>query len=587
MPAEKGSMPEGAMELVGKGNANFAKKKAIRVANEIAQRRLESLNLYVPQATQDEFHQCDAPECMIMGGNRGGKSLAAFVEIARAVQGKDPYKKYPLRDGVCAIIGYKQWHIGNVIYGYLFKAGAFKIIRDSETNLWRVYRPWVPQDKARAKEAKPAPPLIPPRMIEKIVWQDRAKQIFSNVFLKNGWEIKAFSSRSKPEQGWQGDLISIDEDILDPSWYEESAGRLIDRAGRLIWSALPHDENDAMARFAERAETQEEAHERGGPKPTTVVYRISMESNPYLPEEAKKAAVAGWKSMGDDVYRKRALGEMVTDSVLMYPMWKRGLHDIQGYAGQLNGEADQYLKERRVPQHWCRRLAVDPGHDTAAAVLVATPPSGKWHLVYDEIYIHQCDARKIAYALSKKTAGVWFQTFVIDAHGGNLTSIDTGIAPREAYEREMKKEDVQCVETRHRFIPGCSVIAYREEVYRGMLSVGGSGSPQLIVDFERCPNLDREMRRFRKKKVNGNVTDTGNRRSNTHAVECLEYLAAYLTDSRQTYIPPKNRRRVETPGQRRVRQFKERKRLRQEAANPFGAGTSTIILGPTGIYEDG
>jgi hypothetical protein len=586
MVSDSGSMPVDAMELIGKGNGNFAKKKAIRVANEIAQRRLESLNLYVPQPTQEEFHKCNAPECMLMGGNRGGKSLAAFVEVARAVQGKDPYGKYPLRDGKLAIVGYKAFNIGNVIYPYLFKAGAFKIIRDTETQLWRVYRPWVPQDKAREKEAKPAPPLIPPRMIEKIVWKDRAKQVFSNVYLKSGWEIMAFSSRAKPEQGFQLDCCLIDEDILDPSWYEEAAGRLIDRSGRLLWSALPHDENDCMARFAERAESQEESHERGGTKPTTVVFRISMESNPYLPEEAKKAAVAGWKSMGDDVYRKRALGEMVTDSVLMYPMWKRGLHDIQGYAGQLAGEADQYLKDRNVPSSWCRRLAVDPGHETAAAVLIATPPSGKWHLVYDEIYIHQCDARKIAFALARKTAGDWFQSFIIDSHGGNLTSIDTGIAPREAYEREMKKEDVQCVETKHRFIPGCSVIAYREEVMRGMLSVGGSGSPQLIFDFDRCPNLDREMRRFRKKKVNGNVTDTGNRRSNTHAVECMEYLSAYLTDTRQPYVAPKGRRRVETPGQRRVRQFKERKRLRQEAANPFGF-TSTIILGPTGVFENG
>jgi hypothetical protein len=120
-----------------------------------------------------------------------------------------------------------------------------------------------------------------------------------------------------------------------------------------------------------------------------------------------------------------------------------------------------------------------------------------------------------------------------------------------------------------------------------MLSIGGGGSPQLIVDFERCPNLDREMRRFRKKKVNGMVTDTGNRRANTHAVECMEYLAAYLTDSRQPYVAPKGKRRVETPGQRRVRQFKERRRMRQEAANPFGAMSSTIILGPTGVYEDG
>lgn len=572
-------MPRNALQDLGA--SSYSKKKALRIANEIASRRIEALNLYVPQPTQDDFHRCRSPECMLMGGNRGGKSLAAFVECARAVLGKDPHGKYPVRDGVLGIVGYKQWHIGNVIYPYLFKAGAFKIIRDAETDLWRVYRPWVPQDIARKKEAKPAPPLIPPRMIEKFVWQDRAKNIFSNVFLKTGWEIKAFSSASKPEQGWQADLLAFDEDILDPSWYAEAAGRLIDRGGRLIWSALPHDANDAMARFAERADTQQESYERGGDKPTTVVYRISMESNPYLPEDAKKAAVAGWKSMGDDVYRKRALGELVTDSVLMYPMWRHGIHSVDKYAGQLGGEPDQYLKNKTVPINWCRRLAVDPGHDTGAAILIATPPSGNWHLVYGEIYIHQCTAAKIAKALDKATSGVWFQSFLIDAHGGNLTSMDTGVSPREAYEREMQELNVACIETKSRFVPGCSVIAYREEITRGMLSVDGSGAPQILIDFDACPNLDREMKRFRKKKVNGNVTDTGNRRANTHAIECLEYLATYLNDSPQPYVKPKGRRRIETPGQRRVRAYRKRMSQRQEALNPFGV-SSTIILGPQG-----
>ena len=146
--------------LNGREMSSYAKKKAFRIASEIASRRIEALNLYVPQPTQDEFHRCNAPECMLMGGNRGGKSLAAFIEDARAVLGRDPHGKYPVKDGCLAIIGYKAWHIGNVIYPYLFKAGAFKIIRDEETQLWRVYRPWVPQDQARKKEAKPAPPLI-------------------------------------------------------------------------------------------------------------------------------------------------------------------------------------------------------------------------------------------------------------------------------------------------------------------------------------------------------------------------------------------------------------------------------------------
>lgn len=564
--------------------SSYARRRALRVASEIAKRKIEALNLYVPQPTQDDFHRCVAPEVMLMGGNRAGKSLAAFIEDARAVLGKDPYGKYPIKDGVLAIIGYKASHIGSVVYPYLFKAGAFKMIRDEETDIFRVFRPWVPQDQKRRSEAKPAPPLIPPRMVKKIVWEDRGKNVFSNVYLENGWEIKAFSSRSVPDQGYQADLIHIDEDILDPRHYEEAAGRLIDRSGRLIWSALPHDSCDAIARFVERAESQAFDYAGGGAKPKTVVYRVSMEKNPYLPEDAKAAAVAGWKSMGEDVYRKRALGEIITDSVLMYPQWKPGIHSVESYSGRLKNEPDAYLKDRKVPSNWCKRLAVDPGHATSAAVLIATPPSGSWHLVFGEIYIHQCTARMIAQALEKVTAGVWYQSFLIDAHGGNLTSMDTGVSPREAYEREMLSLDVCCVETKHRFIPGCSVIAYREEITRGMLSVDGTGCPKILVDFEACPNLDREMRRFRKKKVNGNVVDTGNRRANTHAVECLEYLATYLNDIPEPYVRPKSRRLKETHSQRLVRNYHKRVKQNREANNPFGI-TQTIVLGPQGNID--
>ena len=82
-------MPADALKDIG--HSSFAKKKALRVASEIAKRRIEALNLYIPQPTQDDFHRCDAPECMLQGGNRGGKSLAAFIEDARAVLGESSW----------------------------------------------------------------------------------------------------------------------------------------------------------------------------------------------------------------------------------------------------------------------------------------------------------------------------------------------------------------------------------------------------------------------------------------------------------------------------------------------------------------
>src|SRR3972149_1588114 len=69
-------------------------------------------------------------------------SLAHFVEIARALTGQDPYGKYPKRDGLAVCVAYGERHIGTVIHRYLFRWGAFKMIRDLGSGDWRTYRPW-------------------------------------------------------------------------------------------------------------------------------------------------------------------------------------------------------------------------------------------------------------------------------------------------------------------------------------------------------------------------------------------------------------------------------------------------------------
>src|SRR6185369_14786047 len=151
--------------------------------------------------------------------NRSGKTLTGAVEVARAVLGLDPYGKYPVRDGVGYCIGKDQGHIGRVVYKKLFRAGAFRIIRDEQTKAWRAYRPW--EDSARKEESKPAPPLIPPRMILEIGWEDKKAEVPNVVRLVTGWELHFFSSLGKPQKGSAINLFWMDEEIVDPSWYPE------------------------------------------------------------------------------------------------------------------------------------------------------------------------------------------------------------------------------------------------------------------------------------------------------------------------------------------------------------------------------
>lgn len=562
IPDRSKFLPKDQSMQIAMGLGAYDRGKAIRAANELAKRQIEALRLYQPTPVQEQFHACRAKEILLQAGNQLGKSLAGFVEDARAVLGMDPHNKYPKRDGKLAIIGYKESHIALNVYRYLFRAGAFKIIRDKYTGEWRTFHPWVPEDQERIREAKPAPPLIPSRFIETIHWKSKAGQIFKSVRLTTGWDIYAFSSSATPDQGFQADLVHIDEDIINEGWYSESIARLTMRNGVLRWTALPHNENDALNRVAERAEIEKAEHERGGPEPTTVCIRATIFDNPYMTEETRQENIKRWKAIGEDEYRKRALGELVTDTVRMYPTFSKDVHGIQAYANSHASLLKKYLDTREWPSDWCVRLYVDPGFDTAAGLFIATLPCEyPLHVIVNEVYIRQNTPQMFADAVSRILKGRWLQSMVMDAHGGALTSVATGERPQDVYESHMARVGVTSVETKHRFKPGCDNISYRETCVREKLTVRASGIPELIYDPETCPNFEMEMIRFRKLKVNGVVIDKGNRRARTHTVDCVEYACA----DDMYYKQPPARKSKETPGELRAKRFFEKKKRRRKA----------------------
>jgi len=568
------------MAAIGADETDYASKQAERYAAELARRDMDALKLYEPSEIQERYHSCTAKECMFQAGNQVGKSLAGFAEIARAVLGLDPYDKYPKKDGICAVLGYKEKHIGMVVHRYLFLPGAFSIIRDEHTKKWRTYRPWVATDKLREKQSIPAPPLIPKRYIKRIAWESKAKNIFSRVELSTGWVIHAFSSTAKPDQGFQLDLGHIDEDIIREDWYDELVGRCSMRNGKIRWTALPQNENDAMNRVAERAEDDEAAHALGGDPPNTVMVRATIFDNPFMSDEAREANIKIWKSKGEDEYRKRALGERITDTVRMYPTFSRTNNAIQAYNDRIGPLIDYYLDTKMVPPEWMRTMVVDPGHATCAVLFLATPPPeiGMFVLAYNELYIRQCDAKKFGESVHMVIGPDWFQRFIIDEHGGSLTSMDTGRTPQEAYESALASHNIQCVETGHRFVRGCDSISFRESETRLRLNNTTAGYPSILYDSDRCPNLEREMVRFKKKKINGEIIDKGNRTGNTHLVECLEYAMADGLE----YIPPPAKAKLLTPAQLMVQSFK--KRQSERAAKLRGAMSgSHVLLGPRGV----
>lgn len=433
----------------------------------------------------------------------------------------DPFKKYPEKDGNLIIIGRDWKHIGMVVYPMLFRAGAFKIIRDKKSGEWRAYNP--AKDSKRKSEAKPAPPLIPPRMVAKVSWLLKSASYIQSATLTNGWTLYFFSSEGEPPQGFQADRVHIDEDIANESWVPEMQARLSDRKGVLCWSAMPHSKNDALLGLSERADSDKEKE-----KPDIVKIVLRFLDNPHIDEDEKRKNVERWSALGQDVLRMRAEGEFISDSILCYPTFSMAVH----------GYEREDLPKNVVPPNWCRYVAIDPGHAVTAAIFAAVPPDESMVLVYDQLYIRQCNATIFGEMFEKKCRGQHFQAFIIDMHGGRLRDIGSGRLPVEQYTEQLRNRSVKSAVTGHSFLAGCDDIPARLEATQNYLHIQPNGFPKLRVLRGSVPDLEREMKKYKKKvnNVSGNyvVTDMPNTRGEVHACQCLEYLCAY----RPRYIEP-------------------------------------------------
>lgn len=526
------------------------------VQTALLERKLEALRLYEPMPLQEEFHKCMASERLVIGGNRSGKSLSTFVEDARAATGQDPYKKYTEEGGNLVIIG-KNWpHIGMVVYPMLFKAGAFRIIKDETTGQWRAFRPGQ-DDKSKSK---PAPPLIPPRLVKDFSWVLKNANYLQRAELTNGWTIYCFSSEGEPPQGFQADLVHIDEDLNNERWVGEMQARLADRKGRFVWSAMPHSKNDALLGLCERAEREVEL---GNPNAMIRRFTLRFLDNAHIDGEEKQKNIERWSALGEEELRMRAEGEFTTESTLMYPTFNRAVHMM----------SREDLPGGVVPPDWTRYVAIDPGHTVMATLFAAVPPDEKFLLVYDELYIRNCNALIWGEQFAEKVQHQHVYAAIMDMHGGLLRDLGSGRLPHELYTEQLRTRKIKFQLSGHSFIPGSDDIPARTALVRQMLHIRGDGSTRLKILEGACPNLVRELKRYRKKTttVNGQVfvTDQPQTRGEVHAAQTLEYLCAYEP---KYHPPPRNY----GPDPWWVKWKVERQRRLRESQDPC------IILGPSG-----
>jgi hypothetical protein len=377
--------------------------------------------------------------------------------------------------------------------------------------------------------------------------------------------IYFFSSEGEPVQGFQADRCHFDEDVASDAWLPEMQARLSDRKGVLCWSAMPHSRNDSLASLSERAD---DAAIKYGEEAHIKLFRLRFLDNPHIDQEEKDKNIERWAALGQDVLRMRADGEFVTDSILCYPSFHISVH---GY-----NRSD--LPKNAIPHDWCKFVSIDPGHAVTSCLFGAVPPDDSMLLIYDQLYIRQCNALIFGERFEEKVKGQQFHAFVIDMHGGRIRDIGSGRLPVEMYTEQLRNRGIASQVTGSSFLAGCDDIQARMAAVQNYLHIRPDGTPRLRILTGAVPDLEREIKRYKKKVqyVAGThiVTDQPNTRGEVHACQCLEYLCAYGPK----YHQPTTQAEEEPWYVEWVR--KRRKRM--------GRGDNAVYLSPqTGMNRDG
>lgn len=472
-----------------------------------AKRSLDGLKIYEPLPVQQQFHASKAIYRIVRGSNRSGKTLAAAVEVARAVTNQDPYNKYP-KEGVCVIVGKDQKHISKVLYPKLFLPGAFKIIRDLQTNTWRTFHLWEPADANRINEVRKALPLISPRYVESIAWENKKADIPLRIDLTTGWQIYFHSSLGKPPQGMIVDLFWFDEEIVDPNWYIEMSARVLDRHGKGIWSATPQAGTDQLYELHDRAHKESSLPPE---KRRVEEFLVLLEDNKHISEEAKRAFAA---DLTEEEARVRIGGEFAVLSYKVYPSYSKLVHS--------------YPKQE-IPNHWSLYAYVDPGHVTCGVLFCAVPPPSEIDMIllWHELYLYEASAHLFGEAMYHACRGRQFEAFVIDYHMGVHTEIGTGKTVLSQYTEALQRFGVRSRQTGHSFLCASDDIRSGVLAVKELLRVRENGTPKLRVMEDCLPNFEYEIKRYHRKRINGILTEEPDNRKDNHLMDCLRYLALH------------------------------------------------------------
>ena len=460
--------------------------------------RTEGLRLYEPLPLAERFHACNAIWRLVGESNRAGKSLACYVEDARALTGQDPYDKFPKYNGYALFVGLKSDHIAQMYRG-MFREGLFKIIKDEHTKLWRAVRydrdkpnQLQEYDEAYRETWKDAPPLIPPRMIPKhgIDWET-TQEIPRRIRLDNGWRSLWISALGSPEQGTHINLAHFDEEMPNPEFYKEVHRGLMrsyetkKQRPKATWSATSQIANVELADLRDKANADPESD---------FVQRFTflVENNPYFAAEDRQFFKDG---LSEEDQLTRYHGIPASQVRRIYPTYNP-MGDAE------NGTGHGCEPFPIDPNEYTRYIFLDPSISHCATLLVAIDKLEQYFTIYDGFDIQGATARMWASEIKQRENGVKFECCFIDSRMGK-----EGLAGREKttvaeeYYKAIKEFGIQLRQFGpfNGFFPACDDREARIAALISAMEIRGSkpfeGTCRLRIMRGVVPELDKQVRR--------------------------------------------------------------------------------------------